>query len=86
MSKEGVTFAGEGKADLLGNADKMSAAPSEPSGRGDSGMKFVDNGGGDQTNIAYNSSTRMNIDDLKHDSTGGEGFTPIHDNEWTGKK
>ena len=85
MGNIGVKFAGEGAQDLLGNDSKMSAAPQEPSGRGDPGMKFVDNGGGDKVNIGFNTSTQMNIDDVKHDYKSGEGFTPIADNDWTGR-
>ncbi len=84
MGNNGVYFAGEGKADLLGNDSKMSAAPKEPSGRGDSGLKFVDNGGGDQINIAYGADSRINLDQTRHDYQSGEGFTSIADNNWTG--
>jgi hypothetical protein len=84
MSREGVTFAGEGSQDLLGNDGKMSAAPEQPSGRGDS-LKFADNGGGDTVNVAYGTDKRINVDKTDHDFKSGEGFTPIADNNWTGK-
>ena len=85
MGNNGVYFAGDGKADLLGNDSKMSAAPKEPSGRGDPGLKFVNDGGGDQTNTAYGTDSQINLDQTRHDYQSGEGFTPIADNNWTGQ-
>ena len=85
MGNLGVSFAGEGKQDLLGNDSKMSAAPAGASGRGDPGMKFADGGGGDTVNVAYGTDSRINLDKAQHDYKSGEGFTPIADNNWTGK-
>ena len=84
MANNGVSFVGGGENDLIGSSTKPT--PSEPGSQG-GGNKFVfaDGGNGDDvsTTISVDPDKLVNRDPVKHDYSG-EGFTPIHDNEWTG--
>jgi hypothetical protein len=73
----GVSFVDGGERDLIGSSEKPT--PAEPSGRGESGLKFVDGGSGDETNIAYGTDKQGNLDESSHDTTSGPGIKFVDD-------
>ena len=80
----GVYFAGEGNQDLL--SDSYNTTPAQPGSQGGGNkFEFADGGNGDDVNttIGVDLNKMVNRDPVNHDYSG-PGFTPIHDNEWTG--